>query len=354
MRPFSQPRALGPTAEAQQHSISARQWAEAVALTAAMAGLILWLAHIEALGGVYGMALALVPGFVGLKHGLMPGAVASLAWGVAILCAGSGADVMPGFALLPVGAAALAAGQARDHFRRSRRELRQQVAEQKTQLEQLYRVYNVLRASHAQLQERLAAESWSLDSAVRAAEQQIAERDLAGAASCLLELLATQARVGAASVYLSVNGQLPVFPTARLGAPEVDATHAMIRAAFQRGTLVMVDRNAQPEHGNEHDVLVALPLITSDGRIVGVVAIHELPFVAFHDVHFALLSTLVTRLADRLAQAAAAARPTPSTLLASDPPSGTTRVTGAPVAVPPRRTKRQSSPGRAHSDCIGG
>ncbi|MET0344297.1 MAG: hypothetical protein ABW252_24995, partial [Polyangiales bacterium] len=200
MRPFSQLRALGQTADGPQHSISARQWAEALAITAAMAGAIVWLAQVQSLGGVYGMALALVPGFVGLKHGLVPGAVASLAWGVSILFAGRGGDVMPGFAILPVGAAALAAGQARDHFRRSRRELRQQVAEQKTQLEQLYRVYNVLRASHAQLQERLAAESWSLDSAVREAELQISERDLAGAAGCLLELLATQARVGAASV----------------------------------------------------------------------------------------------------------------------------------------------------------
>ncbi|MET0340403.1 MAG: hypothetical protein ABW252_05345, partial [Polyangiales bacterium] len=158
-------------------------------------------------------------------------------------------------------------------------------------------------------------------------------------------------------VYLSVNGQMPMFPTARVSAPDsVDATHAMIRAAFQRGTLVMVDRNARADHGELHDVLIALPLIASDGRIVGVVAIHELPFVAFHDVHFALLSTLVTRLADRLAAAAAAAHAPASTLLASDPPSGTTRVGGAPKPVVPVRrvAKRQSSPGRAHSDCIGG
>jgi hypothetical protein len=317
-----------------------------------MSGLILWLSRMGALGGVYGMTLALVPGFIGLKHGVLPGALASLAWGVATLFADRGTGSIPAYALLPVGAAALAAGQSRDHFRRTRRALRRQAEEQKAQLEQLYRIYNVLRASHAQLQERLAAESWSLDGAVREAEQQIGERDLAGAAGCLLDLLATQARVGAASAYLSVDGKLPLFPTAKIGAPvPVDGTHAMVRAAFQRGTLVAVDRNTS-DQDDRHEVLIALPLLTSDGRTVGVIAIHELPFVAFHDVHFTLLSALVTRLADQLAEKAEVA-PSKATALLAHPPSGTTRVSNPSKPTGLRRAKRQSLPGHAHTDCVG-
>ena len=354
MRPFSYLSALGLASTGDAHGISARQWAEALALSALMAVALVWLARVGEPAGVFSMGLALVPGFVGLKHGLLPGAVAALAWGLTTLLADAGAGFVPVYAMLPVGAAALSAGQARDHFRRSRRELRRLAEEQKIQLEQLYRNYNVLRASHAQLQERLAAESWSLDGAVREAELQIAERDPAGAAACLLDLLATQARVGAASVYLSSNGELPVFPTARLGAPtKVNASHPMLRAAFQRGSLIAVDRN-HADQDDTQDVLIAVPLLRSDGRIAGVVAIHELPFVAFHDVHFTLLSALVTRLADQLA-ARAEATSTASTIVAV-PPSGTTRVSAVPVkhTLGPRRIKRQSSPGHAPSDCVGG
>lgn len=285
---------------------SVRQWAEALVLSALTCAVILWLPKSE--HSVWmGVWLALVPGFVGLKHGLLPGAVATLAWGVAILLVDQGQGGTPVHTMLPAGAAALAAGQARDHWHRSRSALRIEAAEQKAQLEQLFRAYAVLRASHAQLQERLAAQSWSLDSAVHQAEQQIAERDLAGAASCLLELLATQARVGAASLYLSGNGELHAFPAARLGAAsKSDGRHVMVRAAWQRGTLVAVDRaastDASTHYGEVQHVLIALPLVTTHGRRIGVVAIHELPFVAFHDAHFTLLSTLGARLADALAE----------------------------------------------------
>jgi polysaccharide biosynthesis protein PelD len=322
---------------------SVRQWAEALVLSALTCALILWLPKSEHTVWM-GVWLALIPGFVGLKHGLLPGAVATLAWGVAILLVDQGQGGTPVHTMLPVGAAALAAGQARDHWHSSRGALRVQAAEQKAQLEQLFRAYAVLRASHAQLQERLAAQSWSLDSAVHQAEQQIIERDLAGAASSLLELLATQARVGAASLYLSTNGELHAFPVARIGAAsKSDGRHVMVRAAWQRGMLVAIDRTGRTDHGEVQHVLIAVPLVTTHGRRIGVVAIHELPFVAFHDAHFTLLSALGARLADALADK----------LVSTTAPKSSSQASQViPVAKPARRAKRTGTRDRS-SDCLG-
>lgn len=346
MRRISLHAALSLARDGEREGHAARQWVEAVLLSALTCALIHWLPKTEQTLWV-GIWLALVPGLVGLKHGLLPGAVATVAWAAAIMFADRGAGAVPLHIMLPVGAAALAAGQSRDHWHRSRRALRIQTDEQKAQLEQLFRAYAVLRASHAQLQERLAAQSWSLDSAVHQAEQQINERDLSGAASSLLELLATQGRVGAASLYMSASSELPAFPIARIGAPTGgDSRHLLVRTAWQRGSLVAIDRASSSDQGEPQQVLVALPLITTNGRRIGVLAIHELPFVAFHDAHFTLLSTLAARLADALA--AKLERPAPAKTT-----NQSSQVVAVPKAGSARRAKRVSGAEAPSSDYLG-
>lgn len=278
-----------------------RSTAEVLVLCLAIAALVVGLRP----QGEAAHWLALLPTLIALKHGLVPGALGIAAWAGAIAYVERAAklpfDVV---AFLPETVLTLLVGQFREHWHASRAALRSERDTQQRQLEQLYRAHGTLRASHAQLSERLAARTWSLESAVREAEQQMTRGDLHQAARSLLDLLATQARVGAASLFVCdrTSRALGAQPIAQLGAPgECDARDALIVQAFTRGAVVAIapEGSASPPHPAR--VLVAVPLVDAGGATLGVVAIHALPFVCFHHAHFAHVALLATRLADALA-----------------------------------------------------
>lgn len=274
------------------------RWGEIAALSALPAVVTLTLLDRER-SVTYGAWLALVPALIGLKHGLTAALVATLIWGGAASLGAHGVTSLT--QLLPFAAVALVAGQFRDHWLVSRDRFRRQAEEQQAQLEQLFRAFGSLRMSHAQLEERLAADSWSLESALRQAEAQVGERSLEGAASALLELLATQARVTGASIYLGPGVQPPLRAQGWLGpSARVDGAHPLVRAAWQRGKMMSFEPGTETS-GQEQLVLLALPILTSRGKRVGVVAIHALPFIACNEAQFNLIATLVARLSDALA-----------------------------------------------------
>jgi hypothetical protein len=158
----------------------------------------------------------------------------------------------------------------------------------------------VLTLSHSRLEERLAAMRWSLGSAVSGAEkrmQQLTSRRELG--ETLLEVLASQAMVQAASLYWVSAGRLLPAAVATLGAaPSSSQLHPLVQRAF--GTRRLTTVVDPVVGGSEGTVLAAVPVLTSAGHGVGVIAIHHMAFMAFQHEQLSALSNIVGQLGDMM------------------------------------------------------
>lgn len=250
--------------------------------------------------------LVLVPVLLALHHGLRAALVSA-----SLLTAGALGHAVY-FSAAPVerayawafgsGMLALVVGRAFERLKGAETALRVESEERAENLAQVRRAHEVLALSHRALEERVRAE-WSLARSVSEAERNMQEHTDRGAlAQIVLDVLATHAMVQTAAAYLAAGRELlPTAPNAVLGHIEhACSAHPMIMRA--RTTLRLVVLDARAGHFPEgRDVLLAIPLVSSTGRrCFGVVAIHELPFMAFHADHFRLLMSITGRLSDVL------------------------------------------------------
>jgi hypothetical protein len=272
--------------------------------------------------------LILVPLLIALQHGLSS-AIAS----AALLCSGVwvrqafGVEEPPGVWAWTAGCflIALLAGWFKDQSLRSERDLSAHSRELGERWQRLARTHRVLELSHSQLEERLIAQGWSLESVIRRAGA-----ELAGAATparvyaLVLDVLASQAQLLAVSFFApsplrSADSREPVrldvAPAARLGKiahswsaasslPAASApfatslsAHPIVRRALLTRQVALLAPEPAAE-GLDESVIAALPLVTSSGRVLGVVAVHELPFLAFTPATFDELDTILRALAD--------------------------------------------------------
>jgi hypothetical protein len=77
------------------------------------------------------------------------------------------------------------------------------------------------------------------------------------------------------------------------------ARHPLVVRAFETGKLAAIVDAGDPDP-RDRSVLVAVPLITSTRRVVGVVAVHQMPFMAFQTEQLQQLFVLAGHLADML------------------------------------------------------
>jgi hypothetical protein len=252
--------------------------------------------------------LALVALLIGAQYGVV---LAMLATGLASAAAlahavGTGGS-LEGLRIWSVGCmlVALVAGWFRDQGEARRRQLGGRALEAEERSQRLRRVHRVLQLSHARLEERLVAEGWSLENVVRQAS-----RELGRATSCarvygvVLEVLSSEGQFHAASLLACASAEgrvrLEPVPAAQLGKlHEGTAQHPVVQRVLATGKVALLapDRLAETEG---EAVLAALPLVTSGGRWLGVVAVSELPFMAFSPEAFSDLSAIAERLADLL------------------------------------------------------
>jgi hypothetical protein len=78
------------------------------------------------------------------------------------------------------------------------------------------------------------------------------------------------------------------------------STHALVTAAWLTRRLQAV--TGGPEEDDDGSVLAAVPLLAPSGRVLGVVAVHEMPFMAFQSENLKCLALLTARLADLIEQ----------------------------------------------------
>jgi hypothetical protein len=260
--------------------------------------------------------LVLVPLLIALQHGLSSAIVSAL-----LVCSGVGVrqalgvEEPPGVWAWTAGCflIALLAGWFKDQSLRRERDLSAQSRELGERWQRLARAHRVLELSHSQLEERLSAQGWSLESVVRRASAELATAATpASLYALVLDVLASQAQLLAASFFApsplrSADSRQPVrleaTPAAALGklvcapAGASLSAHPIVRRALltRQVALLAAEPAAQ---GLEEGVLAALPLVTSSGRVLGVVAVHEMPFLSFTPGTFSELDTILRGLAE--------------------------------------------------------
>ena len=109
----------------------------------------------------------------------------------------------------------------------------------------------------------------------------------------------THALVQGAALYDANERGLKRFPSAVLGQPAgLVFGHPLMQRAHATKQLVALC-GTEPSAGDGR-VLAAVPLIAASGRVLAVVAIHQMPFMAFHAEQLDKLAVICARIADLL------------------------------------------------------
>ncbi|MBV6333834.1 GAF domain-containing protein, partial [Pseudomonas aeruginosa] len=115
-------------------------------------------------------------------------------------------------------------------------------------------------------------------------------------AETVLALLAQYGSLRIAGLYRVRHDRTPEpQPLATLGEmPALDADDLLVRTCLERGELVSV-RQELLERGEQraHSALqVCVPLVDTDGRILALLAVEQMPFFVFNERTFSLLAIL--------------------------------------------------------------
>ncbi|WP_394426087.1 PelD GGDEF domain-containing protein [Vreelandella stevensii] len=208
-------------------------------------------------------------------------------------------------ALILVG---MVAGEMADVWRRRLQQMTILHRAQSTRLEEFVRHYQLLRVSHDQLAERLAANPFTLRDALRALEEKFLslashQDPLVQHGSELLHFLALHARIQQA-VLLPVNQQQRPMPHAAIwfgGEKDLDWHDPMLMACLeQRRMICLKSTMTQGFNVDNAPLLAVVPLIDVEEHIHAVVAVTSMPFIDFHRGHLHLLAVLGAQLGDML------------------------------------------------------
>jgi hypothetical protein len=253
--------------------------------------------------------LALVPLAVGVQHGFAC-AIAS----VTLLCAGAGTHaVLSGGFVPPVALAAACfkiaavAGRARDSQRERCERLCRHVVQLEAALGRERASRQVLQLSHERLAQQLAGAPHSVQASVEVAVQRLTVlQSVAELGRLVLDLLAQHAELQGGVVFVADGeGRLLEHAVARLGqvgaATDTRAGGLLVTRAFRTRRLTsVVDEGgarsvlAGPCAARDH-VLAALPLLAANATVLGVLAIEQMPFTAFHPAALRQAFVLVSR-----------------------------------------------------------
>jgi hypothetical protein len=328
--------------------MSGSRWLEVLVITAAAPVL----GSLIAPGDAYLLRapfpwVALAPLLVALQHGLWAGLISALLL--------SGGAIWYVMALATVPAATLGswslgcvllaviAGQLRDTARARSRDIEQRSEELRDRLERSERTRHLIQLSHAKLVERIAASRSSLVAAIEGGQRRMSDaRSMHELGQVLLDVLASQGNLHAASVYIvgSEPTTLVTQPVASLGGTGASsARHPLVVRARQSGRLAAIVDAGDPEP-RDRSVLAAVPLITSARRVVGVVAVHQMPFMAFQAEHLQQLFVLAGHLADMLFDRWSALHETPVAVLPAAADGGNAPPVVQATVIEPAATQR--------------
>lgn len=208
----------------------------------------------------------------------------------------------------------MVAGEFTDIWRRRFTQMKIINDYQGTRLEEFVRNYHVLRVSHDQLAERLAANPHNLRDALLALAERFHEADpgidvLTQRSSDLLSFLAAEGRVEQCALYrVDENNQVARQAMDFLGGQpsQTDvAANPMVRACLEQRCMISLKSEMANEAGIQagQSILAVVPLIDVNDRIWAIVTVTEMPFVDFERGNLHLLAVLGGNLGDVIAEA---------------------------------------------------
>lgn len=285
-----------------------RGWLEILAISLAVP-LVVWCIHPQdpLLLRAEFPWLVLLPLLIGVQHGALGAAVhtallLALAWAheaslgrldLALLAPWAGGCL----------AAGVIAGYSRDRAHARLAQLGRRADEGSERLARLSRSHAVLRLSHQSLEQRLSAQAWSIEGALEDLRRELAApTPLPRVCESILHFLSNHAMAQVATLFTAVSAERPdgsageLAITATLGSPpRIEARQRLIVRALTTGHLVALDPESS-ELGSNEQVLAAVPLVGVGGQLIGVIAIHEMPFMAFQATNLRALAVLCAEL----------------------------------------------------------
>jgi hypothetical protein len=313
-------------------TLAARSWREVLAIPLIPALATAYLAPDDPLllAGHFPW-LVLLPLLVGVQHGALAAALSS----ALLVAAGAVHSVLGGptslgaLAAFAAGcvSAGVIAGHSRDRVQARLLRLSREARHGAERLARLGRAHAVVKLSHQRLEERMAARSWSIVGAFDDARRALASQaSLAGVGEVVLHVLSNHALVQSATLLTLARddrGHIALEARARLGnPPRFDTAHPLVQRALDTGRLVALDAESA-DGGAEQDLLAVAPLGTASGRLLGLVLIHEMPFMAFQAENLKGLAALTALLADMLEDRFVEAHADAGLQAAETPASGT-------------------------------
>lgn len=299
------PRASGPAS-----------WLETFLVTALVIGVGLWLAPEDPLQvqGEFPWSV-LAPLLLGVRYGFVRGLIsASLLVAAFFALRHSGlasyAQVAPSY-IVGVLVCGMLVGEVRDLW--ERRLLRLQMANEYRQyrLDDFTRAHQILRVSHDRLEQRLAGSDQSLRSSLLGLRDRLRAAPNGGdplslLAEPVLTLLGQYGSLRVAGLYRVEQGasaapQLSLLASIGTMGP-LDSQDLLVRMCLEREELVSVreellDSGAQ---ASVSSLQACVPLVDTQGQVLAILAVRQMPFFAFQERTLSLLALLAGHIADLL------------------------------------------------------
>lgn len=293
---------------------SSVSWLETLLLSGLAIGLGLWLSPEDPLMVEAAFPwVILAPLLLGMRYGFMNGLASAAMLVLALFLCRAYGDAMyqevPGSFIVGVLVSGMLVGEFRDIWERRLERLDLANDYRQLRLDEFTRAHYILRISHDRLEQRVAGTDQSLRSSLLGLRSQLralprGDDALVALAGSILSLLAMYGSFRVAGLYrISAQGRIDVEALSSIG--EVSPLlhdDLLVRLCLKRGELVSV-REALLERGEhrQHSMYQAcIPLVDTEGRVLAMLAVEQMPFFAFNERTLSLLMILAGHIADLL------------------------------------------------------
>lgn len=170
--------------------------------------------------------------------------------------------------------------------------------------------YHVLKVSHGQLEEHMAGQRLSLREALQRLKPVLSSGDDGmQAGSELMAVFSQFCSIQVAGLYaMSSDTQVDPQPVATHGDMfELPVFDPILRTAIKEHELVSIKLESLDEKHHENSLLAVVPLVDTNGRMHGVLAIKDMHFMAFQQQNLNILALLGNYMGDMLTRSKGAA-----------------------------------------------
>ncbi|MGQ9850204.1 MAG: PelD GGDEF domain-containing protein [Aggregatilineaceae bacterium] len=281
---------------------------ETVLITTAACALGWWASPADPLLLQSGFSwLWLAPVLIALRYGVMPGIFSAFGllgdWALYVNLSGQSPDPPRAFFIGGV-LLTLICGEFHAVWR-NRIERRDEVnLYLNERLTRLSRRYLLLHLSHDHIEQELLVRPGSLREALvhlRELNPGASTADPLPNVEVLLQLMAQYCQLESAAVYLPPKGNGHHYtmapPLAAIGKPpQLQGDDPMLLKAMEQRKLVHVVEQMAEQSETSH--LVVAPILTSDDRVLGILAVSHIPFLALNRENLLMLDLLLSYYAD--------------------------------------------------------